>query len=58
MGIGATRKLNGQAPIVIGIIALAVAGIALRLHLDFLAGVGFGIAIPSFFIGFRSLQRK
>jgi hypothetical protein len=48
---------KGQGPIVAGMVACAASLILGRFHLDFLAGVGLGISLASFFLGFRAFYR-
>ena len=52
-----TRK-KGQLPIVIGMVAVAAALILRRFDLDFLSGVGLGISLASFCLGFRDFYRR
>ena len=52
-----TRQ-RGLVPVVIGIVAVAVSVLRRRLGLDSLAGLGLGIAIASFFLGFRASYRQ
>ena len=51
-------RRKGQVPIVFGMVAIAACGIFLSDRLAFLSGVGLGIALPSFFLGFGSLKRR
>ncbi len=48
-----------QIPICIGMFFLAAASILLtRFHLDFLSGIGFGIAIPTIAFAVYSMRRR
>jgi hypothetical protein len=49
---------KGQGLIVIGISALAAMVIFLRFHIDFGAGVGLGISIPTLILGLISLKQQ
>lgn len=51
-------RKKGQAPILIGIGACAASVILRRFDLDFLSGVGLGVALASFFLGFRAVYRR
>jgi len=49
---------KGQSQIVVGMVACAASLILGRFHLDFLAGVGLGLSLASFFLGFRAFYRR
>lgn len=51
-------RKKGQVPIFIGIGACAVSVVLGRFHLDFLSGVGLGVSLASFFLGFRTFYRR
>ena len=51
-------RSKGQELIVIGMIALAAMAIFLRFHIDFGAGVGLGISIPTLILGLISLKQS
>ena len=48
----------GQPGIVIGMAGCAASLILRRFDLDFLSGVALGVALASFFLGFRALYRR
>ena len=48
----------GQPGIVIGMAGCAASLILRRFDVDFLSGVALGVALASFFLGFRALYRR
>jgi hypothetical protein len=51
-------RKKAQPPIVLGMAAVAASAILRRYDLDFLSGVCLGMALASFFIGFRAFSRR
>lgn len=51
-------RKKGQVPIFVGMVACAASVILRRFDLDFLSGVGLGVSLASFFLGFRAFYRK
>lgn len=52
------NRRKAQAQIVTGMLALAVASIALtKFHNDFLSGLGFGFGVPMISLGVYNFRR-
>ena len=49
---------KARTQIILGMVALALASIAFKLHSDFLAGLGTGIGIALLVFGVRSIVRR
>jgi hypothetical protein len=48
---------EGKLPLIVGLCCLAAASVCLRFHLDFIAGVGYGLGLGCLVVWIRRRTR-